>query len=69
MNALARIPHADAREALFAALASPNPSVRREAISSLVSINADGAVEAARRMAVHDPDLEVRRVSASATAR
>jgi HEAT repeat protein len=50
-----------ATAALFDALASPSPAVRRTAAGALVGIGAPGARAAATELARTDPDPDVRR--------
>lgn len=64
--ALARMSDAAATGALFAALSSINPSARRSAAVTLVAMAANGARGAVARMAVEDPDPDVRRACAAA---
>ncbi|MEO8843462.1 MAG: HEAT repeat domain-containing protein [Kofleriaceae bacterium] len=59
--ALARMADAGATSALFDALKTGNPSVRRAAASSLVAMSVAGARAAVTKLAADDPDLEVRR--------
>jgi len=66
--ALARMGDAPATAALFHALASGNPAVRRAAAGALVGIGAEGARAAVAELARVDPDPEVRRVCAAASA-
>jgi HEAT repeat protein len=67
-SALARMQAPDATHALFEALVSASPPVRRAAASALVAIGATGAVAAVRKLAEEDPDPEVRRACAAAVA-
>lgn len=63
--ALARMSDDLATGALFEALASASPAVRRAAAGALVGIGADGARAAVATLALGDPDPEVRRVCAA----
>lgn len=63
--ALARIPDPRATAALFHALATGEPVVRRAAASSLLAIAAEGADAAVARVAADDPDPDVRRFAAA----
>ncbi|MEO8698561.1 MAG: HEAT repeat domain-containing protein [Kofleriaceae bacterium] len=66
--ALARMRDPVATTALFGAAALSNPAARRAAAAALVSIGAEGARTVVERLAVDDPDPEVRRISAAAIA-
>jgi HEAT repeat protein len=66
--ALARMGDEIAIAALFDALGSPHPAVRRGAATALVAIGAGGASAAVAGLARSDPDPEVRRVCAAASA-
>ena len=66
--ALARMGDELATAALFDALASGNPAVRRVAAAALVGIGADGARGAVADLARGDPDPEVRRVCMAMSA-
>lgn len=66
--ALARMGDELATTALFDALASPGPGVRRTAAGALVGIGARGARAAAAELARADPDPDVRRACAAMSA-
>lgn len=66
--ALARMGDQFATAALFDALASSNPAVRRATAAALVEIGADGARAAVVELAHGDPDPEVRRVCTAVSA-
>jgi len=66
--ALARMHASEATHVLFEALVSSSPAVRRDAATALVAIGAAGALAAVKRLAVEDPDPEVRRACAAAIA-
>lgn len=58
--ALGRMGSAAATAALFAALSMPSAAARLAAATVLIAIGADGAREVVARLAVEDPDLDVR---------
>lgn len=66
--ALARMGDDLATAALFDALASDNPAVRRVAAGALVGIGAEGARAAVAELARRDQDPEVRRVCTAVSA-
>ncbi len=66
VSALARMHVPEATRALFEALVTPSPEVRRDAATALMAVGAAGAAEAVRKLAAEDPDPEVRRASAAA---
>jgi HEAT repeat protein len=66
--ALARMGDEVAIAALFDALASSNPAVRRAAATALVGIGVEGARAAVAERAVSDADPEVRKVCLAASA-
>lgn len=61
LAALARMGDELATAALFDALGSPNPVVRRAAAGALIGIGADGARSAVAELGRTDPDPEVQR--------
>ncbi len=67
--ALARMQRADARAALFQALASASPSGRGAAASAVGALGTVEAREALERAAAHDQDPEVRRACMLALSR
>ncbi|HEU4728678.1 MAG TPA: HEAT repeat domain-containing protein, partial [Kofleriaceae bacterium] len=68
ISALARMGDAPATAALFDALGSGRPAVRRAAAAALIGIRAEGARAAVAELAVGDPDPEVQRACAALSA-
>ncbi|MBA3821688.1 MAG: HEAT repeat domain-containing protein, partial [Deltaproteobacteria bacterium] len=66
--ALSRMHHEDATAALFDVLADNNAAARRAIAGVLVGLGAHGARAAVARLALQDPDPEVRRICAAASA-
>ncbi|MDQ3367483.1 MAG: hypothetical protein M3680_18845, partial [Myxococcota bacterium] len=66
--ALSRMRHEDATAVLFDVLAENNAAARRAIAGVLVGLGADGARTAVARLALQDPDPEVRRICAAASA-
>jgi HEAT repeat protein len=63
--ALARMADARATAALFDALGTGSPAVRRAVATSLSAMGAAGASATVARLAAEDPDPDVRRISAA----
>lgn len=63
--ALARMADPHATAALFEALATGSPAVRRAVAAALLAMGAAGAGEAVAKLAAEDPDPDVRRISAA----
>jgi len=63
--ALARMADPRATAALFDALATGSPAVRRAIATSLSAMGAAGAAATVARLAAEDPDPDVRRISAA----
>ncbi len=68
VSALARMHVPEATRALFDALVAPSPEVRRDAATALMAIGAAGSAAAVKKLAMEDPDPEVRRASIAALA-
>jgi HEAT repeat protein len=63
--ALARMADPRATAALFDALGTGSPAVRRAVATSLSAMGASGAAAIVARLAAEDPDPDVRRISAA----